>query len=183
MLRPLRVISMLLDSKCEMSWILTADLGKVMTTLFRFLITTTHAILGISFEELNETSSNNHRAQKYLDHRTTGDLIKSANLLFQEVQKHQCDLIWRFFAEQLELCCSRKTTQAARSNAIGFISQPMSVIELCQFVSFFLDIISMVSQLLYTLHSGRLFVVVVIVSSFGMTCSSETIMHPLFMNW
>ena len=82
----------------------------------------------------------------FLDNRASGDLIKSANLLFQEIQRREPgDLIWQYFANQLEVVVSENQVTECTIEGVVLPMEPITVSELCQFVSFFLDIILLVN--------------------------------------
>ena len=154
MLRPLRVMNTLLDSKTDMNALLMAEDGSVLTNLLRYLLSLTRAMLGISADEMynrilgSGSGSSTHKllSNMFLDNRASGDLIKSANLLFQEIQKREPgDLIWQFFACQLDVICTDKESTRPQFEGVNLPAKKITVAELCQFVSFFLDIILLVS--------------------------------------
>ena len=153
MLRPLRVLNTLLDSKADMNHLLMAENGSVFTNIFRYLLSLTKAMLSISAEEMYErilgsslSGNNKLLTNMFLDNRASGDLIKSANLLFQEIQRRDPgDLIWQFFARQLDVAVSSNQILDCAIEGVVLPRAKMTVSELCQFVSFFLDIILLVS--------------------------------------
>ena len=145
-LRPFRILISLLD-KPEIGPVI---LENVLLAIFRYL----HR----EFENSKSSnlSTNVHKKDSNSDAPSTYDeLLKTANLLFGTFEPY---FIWDFTARMFEQACqssgtksqgrlSRQASGLSRQGSSQDLPDTANVTELCQLVSFLLDIVTLVSFL------------------------------------